>query len=57
MELRGALCVWFYMLGHDLECERGCSLSMISSAKTQPYQIIDHCETASTYVTLMSAIP
>ena len=49
--------MWSSMLGHLLENERGCSLGMISSAKTQPYQIIDHCETASTYITLMSAIP
>ena len=43
--------------GTLLENERGMLAgSMISSAKTQPYQIIDHCETASIYVTLMSAI-
>ena len=47
IELRGALCVCSCMFEH-LWRMRGAMLAggMISSAKTQPYQIVNHCETA-----------
>lgn len=48
IKLRGALCVCTCMFGHDLRNKRENAGSMISSAKTQPYHIIDIREVQST---------